>query len=157
MISIFQGKFFPFSFRAIGYVIPIVVLIKILTNSITELSLGFYGIALFAGGIFLLTDWTLEIHVREKIIRQNLSFLFFKVGSKYSYNRIERIYINRINGLYKSFIKLDDGEKSILDCNVDKDALIERLLVYNKELKTNILDNTILKDPQWIAIEQDMQ
>ena len=141
--------------RAFGYVAPIAFLIKIFTNSIDELSLAFYGLALFTGVVFLFTEWTLEINVDEKTFRQNLRFLIFKVGSKYSYNRIEKIFINKTHRQYQAFIKLENGEKSILDCDSDKDHLIKRLLEYNQLLKTNILDNSATLAPHWIAQSQN--
>lgn len=153
MISVFQGKFFPFTYRVVGILLPVVVMIKIITNTVSEVSLGYYAIALPIGALLIFTEWTLEIHAKEKIIRKNLRFLIFKIGRKQTFTSIERIFINRVKQSYKAFIKLSDGEKLVLDCDVDKEALIERIHIYNRELNTKILDNSIVSNPRWILTE----
>lgn len=87
-------------------------MIKIITDTVSELSLGYYAIALPIGALLIFTEWTLEIYPKEKIIQKNLRFLLFRVGRKQPFNRIERIFINRVKQSYKAFIKLDDGEKN---------------------------------------------
>jgi hypothetical protein len=53
--------------------------------------------------------------------------------------------------VFKAFLKLDTGDKFILDCDADKNALLVRLAEYNKTLNTNILDNSDIQNPYWIT------
>lgn len=151
MISVYQGKFFPFTYRVVGFLIPLAVSVKFITKTIYDLSFTFYGFSLVISSILLFTEWTLEINHTEKIIRKNIRFLIFRIGWKQPYQSIEKIYINHIKEVYKAFIKLDTGDKYLLDCDLDKEALIKRLFEYNASLHTHILDNSNLQNPNWLT------
>ena len=82
-----------------------------------------------------------------------------QLGIPYSYEGIEKLFINRIQltgrqktighaGYVRSYhyvcyIKLLDGTKFLFDYDNDKDELVDRLHRYNELLKTNIYDQSI--------------
>jgi hypothetical protein len=151
VISVYQGKFFPFTYRAVGFLIPLAVAVKFITNTIHELSLAFYGLFLIVSAVLLFTEWTLELFPDKKIYRKSIRFFMIRIGWKKTFQNIEKIYINEVKAIYKAYIKFDDEAKIILDCDTDREALIKRLQEYNTSIQTVILDNSDLQNPRWVT------
>lgn len=169
-IKVRSEQFFPFMGSAlIGIIISIIGIIRVskawhssnyLEASVIIFNLGFIFFILISSKVILVID------VKKKLIHEYTWILGLKFGTIKHYNRLEKIFINRVKlvmknqygpavnyrnidsdlvgnyCLFKSFLKIEDGTKIFFIADPSKTRLIKKLKRLNIELCVELYDNT---------------
>lgn len=154
MINIKYGLLLPWTFRLLAACAVILGLSAWQTNPWITIVIG------VAGFFALVAHEGTEINPVNKTYREYTSFFLFKTGSFESYDRIERIFINRSKesqqlytartshsttfeyDYYNAYLKFSNGEKIHLQKTKDKEKLMAVLKPLSEAVRVEVTDNT---------------
>lgn len=157
-IEIHKKDLSPLWIKIIGALIVLATLYKIITLTFFEVNFLIYIIFNALAIVSLVGKEVVVIDFQKKEIGEGYNVVGLRYLSKTRFSGIEKIFVNRVHLAetfwhmggtkdihhvrYKAFLKTADGDKICIGISADKDALIENLKRYNRNLKTTIIDNT---------------
>jgi len=167
MLKIRTGFWVPFAFRFAAILFVPLIVLSFFRPYASLASHGVSLVLLFLAVIAITTQEFVLFDMSAKTYFEYRWMLGFKKGEVTHFHGIEKMFINRIimvkenykyapgalspimspntearSTIYKCFLKFDNGEKMVIDSGEDKDKLIARLRIYNRILKTTILDTS---------------
>jgi hypothetical protein len=155
-VDIKAGLLFPFPFLVIGAGLFVAGVIG-LTSS------PYAGVLILISIVVLTAFEGTEINTQARTIREYYAFLFFKIGSRAHYKKLEGISIHsakvsqRLHAPrtsksstfthveYRAYLKLDDGEKIMLFSHKDKTKTLTKARKLSESLSIPVADHAIAR------------
>jgi len=157
-IQINLGPYFTFNFKIFGFIL---IIFSVLVPMYAEVGAIIYLISplMIAVGLGLITARRKAIlNLDAKYFFDYVTMLGIKNGNRTTFDTIDLIFINKIHTssnfqtrgrslqiegvIFKAFMLFSNGEKARLDEDKNKDKLMERILIYNQTINSQIRDNT---------------
>jgi hypothetical protein len=149
-IDVFVNHCFPFHFIAVGVVFIVVGFIILMMHPLASVLLFIIGIALTS------THYRLVVDPGQKIYKEYLWIMGFKKGEDVSFQKIEFIYLNKLNiksgygyvsrinvndTIYKGFIKLSDAEPVFIGESKNEQKLIKKVERISRDINIELRKN----------------